>query len=164
SPLLSTTIELRESINKALSTILVQTVSFEGGNVTLTTVNSVKAMSLNSKVFAFLHRIPSTTTVHLDSPASQFLVHGIPTCHSLATCRWYTIRHLTGIYSYLTATCRVRGHPHSHSTVRCVNCGGPHDAHSPTCLHRPAHPFSDELEEAEETIEDETRLVPFCSS
>src|SRR5437588_11330296 len=85
SSLLPTAIELRDSINKALSTTLVQTVSFEGGNFTPTTMDSIKATSLNSKVSAFLHLIPGTTTVHLDSPASQPLVHGILTCHSLAT-------------------------------------------------------------------------------
>ena len=245
SPLLPTAIELRDSINKALSATLVQTVSFEGGNVTLTTMDSVKATSLNSKVSAFLHLIPGTTTVHLDSPASQLLVHGIPTSHSLATiatelttfntglaltqqprwltsddsranksastvvisitgpkaplfigkrlaafsstyrterrlrfnsftqcsnchsfghhstkcnnpaaCRWCTIRHSTGDHSCPTATCRVRGRPCSHSTVRCVNCGGPHDAHSPTCPHRPARPVSDESEEVVETMSD----------
>ena len=245
SPLLPTAIELRDSINKALSATLVQTVSFEGGNVTLTTMDSVKATSLNSKVSAFLHLIPGTTTVHLDSPASQLLVHGIPTSHSLATiatelttfntglaltqqprwltsddsranksastvvisitgpkaplfvgkrlaafsstyrterrlrfnsftqcsnchsfghhstkcnnpatCRWCTIRHSTGDHSCPTATCRVRGRPCSHSTVRCVNCGGPHDAHSPACPHRPARPASDESEEVEETMSD----------
>src|SRR5437588_751560 len=85
SPLLPTAIELRDSINKALSATLVQTVSFEGDNVTLTTMDSVKPTSLNSKVSAFLHLIPGTTTVPLDSPASQLQVHGIPTSHSLAT-------------------------------------------------------------------------------
>src|SRR5205807_8643683 len=85
SPLLPTALELRDSINKALSATLVQTVSFEGGNVTFTTMDSVKATSLNSKVSAFLHLIPGTTTVHLHSPASQLLVHGISTSHSLAT-------------------------------------------------------------------------------
>src|SRR5207302_4600095 len=76
SPLLPTTIELRDSINKALPATLVQTVSFEGGNVTLTTMDSFKATSLNSRVSAFLHLIPGTTTLHLDSLASQLLVHG----------------------------------------------------------------------------------------
>src|SRR5205807_431852 len=50
SPLLLTAIELKDSINKALSAILLQTVSFEENNVTLTTIDSVKATSLNSKV------------------------------------------------------------------------------------------------------------------
>src|SRR5205807_431107 len=203
------------------------------------------ATSLNSKVSAFLHLIPGTTTVHLDCPASQLLVHGIPTSHSLATivtelttfntgltliqqprwltsdnsrankaastvvisitspkaplfigkrlaafsstyrtkhrlrfnsftqcsnchsfghhstkcnnpaaCRWCTIRHSTGDHSCPTATCRIRSHLCSHSTRRCVNCGGPHDAHSPTCPHRPARPVSDESEEVVETMSD----------
>src|SRR5205807_4782811 len=73
------------SINKALSATYVQTISLEGGNLTITTMDSVKATTLNSRVSAFLHLIPGTTTVHLDSPATQFLVHGIPTIHSLAT-------------------------------------------------------------------------------
>src|SRR5437588_10970438 len=85
SPLATTAVELRDSINKALSATYVQTISLEGGNVTITTMDSVKATTLNSKVSAFLHLIPATTTVHLDSPATQLLVHGIPTPHSLAT-------------------------------------------------------------------------------
>src|SRR5205807_692929 len=245
SPLATTAVELRDSINKALSATYVQTISLEGGNVTITTRESVKATTLNSKVSAFLHLIPGTTTVHLDSPATQLLVHGIPTTHSLAniatelttfntglaltqqprwltsddsrtnnaastvvisitgpkaplfvgkrlaafsstyrterrlrfnsftqcsnchsfghhstkcsnpaTCRWCTIRHPTGEHSCPTATCRVCGRPCSHSTVRWVNCGGPHDAHSPACPHRPARPVSDESEEVEETMSD----------
>ena len=70
SPLLLTAIELKDSINKALSAILLQTVSFEENNVTLTTIDSVKATSLNSKVSAFLHLILYTTTIYLSSPAS----------------------------------------------------------------------------------------------
>src|SRR5207302_5219278 len=73
------------SINKALSATYVQPISLEGGNITLTTMDSVKAITLNSKVSAFLHLIPGTTTIHLDSPATQPLVQGIPTTHSLAT-------------------------------------------------------------------------------
>src|SRR5205807_2086571 len=71
-----------------------------------------------------------------------------------ATCCWCTIRHPTGEHSCTTATCRVCGRPCSHSSVRCVNCGGPHNAHSPTCPHHPARPVSDESEEVEETMLD----------
>ena len=47
-------------------------------------MDTVKATSLNSRISQFLHLIPGTTTVHLDSPSAQLLVHGIPTTHSLA--------------------------------------------------------------------------------
>ena len=243
SPLATTAVELRDSINKALSATYVQTISLEGGNVTITTMDSVKATTLNSKVSAFLHLIPGTTTVHLDSPATQLLVHGIPTTHSLATiatelttfntglaltqqprwltsddsragktastivisitgpkaplfvgkrvaafsstyrterrlrfnsstqcsncqqfghhstkcpnaatCRWCTVRHSTGDHSCPTATCRVRGRPCSHLTARCVNCGGPHDAHSPSCPRRPTVPSGESEEEDQEVM------------
>src|SRR5205807_9933966 len=67
-------------------------------------------------------------------------VHHSTKCNNPATCRWCTIRHSSGEHSCLTATCHIRGHPCSPSTVRCVNCGVPHDAHSPTCPHHPTRP------------------------
>ncbi|RPA90361.1 hypothetical protein L873DRAFT_1718106 [Choiromyces venosus 120613-1] len=48
-------------------------------------METVKATSLNRKASALLHLIPSATTVQLDTPATQLLVHGLPTNHSLAT-------------------------------------------------------------------------------
>src|SRR5437588_605067 len=120
-------------------------------------MDSVKATTLNSKVSAFLHLIPGTTTVHLDSPAThcsncQQFGHHSTKCPNPATCRWCTIRHSTGDHSCPTATCRVRGRPCSHLTVRCVNCGGPRDAHSPTCPHRPTVPSGESEEEDEEVM------------
>src|SRR5205807_5151655 len=47
------------------------------------TMDTVNATSLNSKISQFLHLIPGTTTVQLDSPSAQLLVHGIPTSYSL---------------------------------------------------------------------------------
>src|SRR5437588_6833156 len=47
-------------------------------------MDTVKATSLNSKISHFLPLIPGTTTVHLDSPTAQLLVHNIPTFYSLA--------------------------------------------------------------------------------
>ena len=47
-------------------------------------MDTVKATSLNSKISQFLHLIPGTTTVQLDCPSAQLLVHGIPTSYSLA--------------------------------------------------------------------------------
>ena len=44
----------------------------------------MKATSLNSKISQFLHLVPGTTTVQLDSPSAQLLVPGIPTSYSLA--------------------------------------------------------------------------------
>ena len=42
-------------------------------------METVKAASLNNKVSSFLHLIPGTTTVRLDFPTVQILVHGMPT-------------------------------------------------------------------------------------
>ena len=53
-------------------------------DLTLITMETVKASSLSSKVSQFLHLIPGTTTVQLDNPTAQLLVHGIPTSHTLA--------------------------------------------------------------------------------
>ncbi|RPA89504.1 hypothetical protein L873DRAFT_1796057 [Choiromyces venosus 120613-1] len=85
SPLTPTTMELQDAINSALSSTYIQTVSLKGSNITLTTMDRVKSTSLNSKASAFLHLVSGATTVHLDTPATQLLVHGLPTCHSLAT-------------------------------------------------------------------------------
>jgi len=47
-------------------------------------MESIKATSLNSKVRTFFHLIPGMVSVHLDTPVSHVLVHGIPTSKSLA--------------------------------------------------------------------------------
>jgi len=47
-------------------------------------MESIKATSLNRKVGTFLHLIPGIGSVHLDTPMSHVLVHGIPTSKSLA--------------------------------------------------------------------------------
>ena len=46
-------------------------------------METVKAASLSNKVSSFLHLIPGTTTVRLDFPTGQILVHGLPTDRSL---------------------------------------------------------------------------------
>ncbi|RPA90486.1 hypothetical protein L873DRAFT_1795447 [Choiromyces venosus 120613-1] len=84
-PLNPTTMELRDAINRVLSSNDILTVSLTNANITITTMESVRVTSLNSKASAFLHLIPGVTTVHLDKPDTQLLVHGLPTTHSLAT-------------------------------------------------------------------------------
>ena len=46
-------------------------------------METVKAALLSNKVSSFLHLIPGTTTVCLDFPTVQILVHGLPTDRSL---------------------------------------------------------------------------------
>ena len=53
--------------------------------ITLTTMETTKATYLNSRVSSFLHLIPGTISVHLDTPMTQLLVHGIPTGQTLTT-------------------------------------------------------------------------------
>src|ERR1700709_1481721 len=80
----SSTITLRDQINSALGSTLVQRI--EGDtlhNITLITMETVKATALNSKASTFLHLIPGTSSVHLDMPTTQLIVHGIPTSHAL---------------------------------------------------------------------------------
>ena len=84
APLNTTALALRDDINQVLSGKYIQTVSIRGNTLTLTTMESIRATSLNSKVGTFLHLIPGTTTVQLDTPTTQLLVHGIPTNNSLA--------------------------------------------------------------------------------
>jgi len=198
--------------------------------VTLTTMESIKASSLDSMVGSFLHLIPGTVIILLDTPVSHVLVHGIPTSKSLveiaielttfnpqlsltgqprwlttdearagksastdlititgprasdyagkrlaafsstyrtecrlrfnfhtqcsnchgyghhnnkctnpATCRWYASSHPAGNHTCPTGTCRIRGRPCNHTVLRCVNCSGPHDAHTTRC---PSCPMS----------------------
>ena len=80
-----TLLELRDEINRALAGTYVQTVSLKGDTITLTTMKSTRATLLNSWVSTFLYLIPSTLSVHLDTPVREMLVHGIPTCHFLNT-------------------------------------------------------------------------------
>ena len=85
SKLPSTTTAIRDSINTALNNIYVQRVEVDiFNNITLITMDTVKATSLNTKAAQFLHLISGTTTVQLDSPSAHLLVHGIPTSSSLA--------------------------------------------------------------------------------
>jgi hypothetical protein len=85
SKLSQTTTDIRDSINTALNSIFIQRVEVDiFNNLTLITMDTVKATSLNTKAAQFLHLIPGTTTVQLDSPSAHLLVHGIPTSSSLA--------------------------------------------------------------------------------
>jgi hypothetical protein len=84
SPINTFVIAIRDSINTALNATLFQRVECNPANhLMFTTMDMVKATSLNSMISQFLHLIPGVTTAHLDSPSAQLLVHGIPTSHSL---------------------------------------------------------------------------------
>ena len=77
SPLNKTELELRNEINTALAGTYIQSVSVKGNTITINTMESIRATSLNSKVDTFLHLIPGTVSVHLDTPDTQILVHGL---------------------------------------------------------------------------------------
>ena len=84
TPLTSSTVAIRDSINTALQATLHQRVVCRPDkNLTLITMERVKAASLSNKVSSFLHLIPGTTTVSLGFPTVQSLVHGLPTDRSL---------------------------------------------------------------------------------
>ena len=84
TPLSSTTVAIRDSINTALQATLIQrVVSRPDNNLTLITMELVKAASLSNKVSSFLHLIPGTTIVRLDFPTVHIIVHGLPTDRSL---------------------------------------------------------------------------------
>ena len=79
-------VTVRDSINTALQATLIQRVVCRPNNdITLITMDTVRASSLSSRVSQFSHLIPGTTSVHLDDPTAPLLVHGIPTTHSLDT-------------------------------------------------------------------------------
>ena len=84
TPLTTSTVAIRDSINTSLQAILIQCVVCRpDNNLKLITMEMVKAASLSNKVSSFLHLIPGTTTVRLDFPTVQVLVHGLPTDRSL---------------------------------------------------------------------------------
>ena len=84
TPLTSSTVAIRDNINTPLQATLIQRVVCRPDNKrTLITMETVKAASLSNKVSSFLHLIPGTTTVRLDIPTVQILVHGLPTDRSL---------------------------------------------------------------------------------
>ena len=69
TPRTSSTVAIRDSINTALQATLIQPVVCRpDNNLTLITMEMVKAASLSNMVCSFLHPIPGTTTVRLDSP------------------------------------------------------------------------------------------------
>ena len=84
-PLTSSTVAIRDSINAGRQATLIQCVVCRpDNNLTLITMETVKAASFSNKVSSFLHLIPGTTTVRLDFPTVQILVHGLPTDRSLS--------------------------------------------------------------------------------
>src|SRR6266849_320255 len=86
TPLPTSNISLRDQINSALGTTYVQCIEGDTLNsLTLITMDTVKATTLNSKASTFLHLIPGTSSVHLETPMTQLIVHGIPTSHPLLT-------------------------------------------------------------------------------
>jgi hypothetical protein len=71
SPLTTFGIATRHSINTALKATLIQLVECNPANhLMFTTMDTVKATALNSKISQFLHLIPGITPVHLDSPSA----------------------------------------------------------------------------------------------
>jgi hypothetical protein len=85
SPLTTSVIAIRGSINAVLNVTLIQRVECNAANhLMFTTMDTVKATSLNSKISQFLYLIPGVTTGHVDPPSAQLLVHGIPTSYALA--------------------------------------------------------------------------------
>jgi hypothetical protein len=85
SPLTTSFMAIKHSINTAFNATLIQRVECNPVNYMIfTTMERVKATSLNSKISQFLHLMPGGTTVHLDSASAQLLVHGIPTFYALA--------------------------------------------------------------------------------
>ena len=98
TPLTSSTVAIRDSINTALQATLIQCVVCRpDNNLTLITMDTVKAASLSNKVSSFLHLIPGTTTVRLDFPTVQILLHGISTDRPLPDIAQELITFNTGL-------------------------------------------------------------------
>ena len=72
TPPTSSTVAIRDSINAAHQATLIQpVVCWPDNNLTLITMDTVKAASLSNKVSSILHLISGTTTVRLDFPTVQ---------------------------------------------------------------------------------------------
>jgi hypothetical protein len=85
SPLTTSVIAIRESINRGLNATLIQPVECNPANhLMFTTMDTVNMTSLSSKISQFLHIIHGVTTIHLDSPSAQLLVNGMPTSSALS--------------------------------------------------------------------------------
>ena len=69
--LTTTALDLWNDITVVLAETYVQTITNKGSVVTLTTMQSIKGASLNSKFSTFLHLILGTVSVHQDSPVTQ---------------------------------------------------------------------------------------------
>lgn len=67
-----------------------------------------------------------------------------------ATCWWCASLQPTGGLTCPTATCHIRSRPSNHAVLTCVNCKGPHNAHTMIC---PSHPHK--LEERESDRDEE---------
>ena len=84
TPLTSSTVAIRDRIKTGLQATLIQlVVCWPDNNLTFITMETVMAATLSNKVSSFLHLIPGTTTVRLDFPTLQILLHGLPTNRSL---------------------------------------------------------------------------------
>jgi len=78
-------LQLRDEINKPLAGTYIQIVTVTGLTVMLTTMESMKVTVLTSRLGSFLHLIPGTVSVHLNTQVMHLLVHGIPTGYSVDT-------------------------------------------------------------------------------
>jgi hypothetical protein len=85
SPLATSLFTTRDSMTPALNATIIPRVECNPANYLMfTTMDTWKATTLNSTISQFCHLIPGVTTVHLDSPAAQILVHRKPTIYELA--------------------------------------------------------------------------------
>jgi len=91
-----TELELRNEINIALVSIYIQTIS-KGNTITITTIESIRTILLNSKMGTFLYLIPGTVSVHLYTRITQLLVHRLPTSSSLDVITTKLITFNTGL-------------------------------------------------------------------
>ena len=102
SPLTSSTVAIWDSINTALQATLIQRVVCRpDNNLTLITMDTVKAASLSNKISSFLQLIRGTTIVRLDFPTMQILVHGNPTDRPLPN----IVKKLTTFNTGLALSC-----------------------------------------------------------
>jgi hypothetical protein len=98
SPLTTSIIAIRDRMNAALNATLIQRVECNPANhLMFTTMDTVKATSLNSKISEFLHLIPGVTSVHQYTPSAQLLVQGIPTSYALGNIGWELTTFVTGL-------------------------------------------------------------------
>jgi hypothetical protein len=104
------------------------------------TGNKAQEVASRPRLFAFSATLRAERKLRFGPTTQcancQQFGHHTTKCTNLPACRWCSGSHLTGAHSCPTSTCSTNGRPCMHTLAKCVNCSGPHEAHSQVCTSR----------------------------